>query len=110
MNTRLLVAAMSFALLTAAAGECVAQQQTVKFVCFLQPGHVCQYAIQTSGGPVSFALPAGERREVPGITPGVDKYCVCDPGPVTPDCKAPVLGNWCLGLWADVRWPGENGD
>ena len=51
---------------------------------------------------MAFALPSGERKEVPGITPHADKYCVCDPGPVTPDCKAPRLDHWCLGSWLDV--------
>jgi hypothetical protein len=39
---------------------------------------------------------------VPGITPHADKYCVCDPGPVTPDCKAPKVDHWCMGSWLDV--------
>ena len=51
---------------------------------------------------MAFALPSGERKEVPGITPHADKYCVCDPGPVTPDCKAPRLDHWCMGSWLDV--------
>ena len=48
------------------------------------------------------ALAAAERKEVPGVTPHADKYCVCDPGPVTPDCKAPQLDHWRLGQWLDV--------
>ena len=51
---------------------------------------------------MAFALPSGQRKEVPGITPHADKYCVCDPGPVTPDCKAPRLDHWCMGSWLDV--------
>jgi hypothetical protein len=51
---------------------------------------------------MTFALPSGERKEVASITPHADKYCVCDPGPVTPDCTAPQLGHWCLGAWLDV--------
>ena len=42
-----------------------------------------------------------------GISPHADKYCVCDPGPVTPDCKAPQLDHWCMGQWLDVD-PGLN--
>ena len=30
------------------------------------------------------------------------QYCVCDPGPVTPNCQAPRLDHWCLGAWLDV--------
>ncbi|MBV8103113.1 MAG: hypothetical protein JO223_00505 [Hyphomicrobiales bacterium] len=48
------------------------------------------------------ALAAAERKEVPGVTPHADKYCDCDPGPVTPDCKAPQLDHWRLGQWLDV--------
>jgi hypothetical protein len=77
-------------------------QQTVTFLCLAPAGHVCQYAVRSGGQEIAFALPSGERKEVPGITPHVDKYCVCDPGPVTPDCKAPRLDHWCLGAWADV--------
>ena len=51
---------------------------------------------------MAFALPSGERKELPAITPHADKYCVCDPGPVTPDCKAPQLDHWCMGSWLDV--------
>jgi len=51
---------------------------------------------------MAFALPSGRRKEVQGITPHADKYCVCDPGPVTPDCKAPQLDHWCMGSWLDV--------
>src|SRR5271166_4263140 len=79
-----------------------AAQQTVAFKCLAPAGHVCQFAIQTSGGPINFALPSGEKKEVPGVTPHADKYCVCDPGPVTPDCKAPRLDHWCMGSWLDV--------
>jgi hypothetical protein len=85
----------------------LAQQTTVRFLCAAPTGHVCQYQIQTGAGPVDFALPSGERREVAGITPLVDKYCVCDPGPVPPDCKAPQLGKWCLGRWSKVKRPPE---
>jgi hypothetical protein len=77
-------------------------QQTVTFLCAAPAGHVCQYGVQTGGSQINFALPSGERKEVPGITPHADKYCVCDPGPVTPDCKAPQLDHWCMGQWLDV--------
>jgi hypothetical protein len=77
-------------------------QQTVTFLCAAPAGHVCQFAVQTAGSQVAFALPSGERKEVPGITPHADKYCVCDPGPVTPNCHAPRLDHWCLGSWLDV--------
>jgi hypothetical protein len=80
----------------------VAQQEPVRFLCLAPAGHVCQFSVRTGAGPVDFALPSGERREVAGITPYSDKYCVCDPGPVTPDCKAPQLDHWCLGQWLDV--------
>jgi hypothetical protein len=78
------------------------QQETVRFLCLAPAGHFCQFSVPTSAGPVDFALPSGERREVAGIAPYSDKYCVCDPGPVTPDCKAPRLDHWCLGEWLDV--------
>ena len=77
-------------------------QQTVTFLCLAPAGHVCQYAVRTAGSQITFALPSGERKEVPGVTPHADKYCVCDPGPVTPDCRAPRLDHWCIGSWLDV--------
>jgi hypothetical protein len=77
-------------------------QQTVTFLCAAPASHICQFAIKTGGSQTAFALPSGERKEVPGITPHADKYCVCDPGPVTPDCTAPRLDHWCLGAWLDV--------
>ncbi len=84
-------------------------QQTVTFLCAAPAGHVCQFAVQTGGTQVAFALPSGERKELPGVTPHADKYCVCDPGPVTPDCKAPRLDHWCMGSWLDVD-PGLNSE
>jgi hypothetical protein len=84
-----------------------AQERTVEFVCLAPAGHTCQYVIKTAKGPVSFALPAGEKKMVPGITPRADKYCVCDPGPVNDSCTAPEVGKWCLGYWQDVD-PGKN--
>jgi hypothetical protein len=84
-----------------AAPICVATaasaQQTVTFLCAAPAGHVCQFAVQTGGSQMAFALPSGERKEVPGITPHSDKYCVCDPGPITSDCKA---HSWTIGAWA----------
>jgi hypothetical protein len=77
-------------------------QQAVPFVCLAPAGHVCQFEVRTPAGPIDFALPSGERKEVAGVTPRSDKYCVCDPGPVTADCKAPRLDHWCLGDWVDV--------
>jgi hypothetical protein len=84
-------------------------QQTVTFLCAAPAGHVCQFAVQGAATQIAFALPSGERNEVPGITPHADKYCVCDPGPVTPNCQAPQLNHWCLGAWLDVD-PGLNSE
>jgi hypothetical protein len=77
-------------------------EQTVTFLCAAPAGHVCQFAVQTGGSQIAFGLPSGERKEVPGITPHTDKYCVCDPGPVTDNCQAPQLDHWCMGAWLDV--------
>jgi hypothetical protein len=44
-------------------------QQMVTFLCAAPAGHVCQFAVQTAGPPIAFALPSGERKEVAGITP-----------------------------------------
>ena len=84
-------------------------QQTVTFLCAAPAGHVCQFAVKTGGSQVTFALPSGERKEVASITPHADKYCVCDPGPVTADCTAPQVGHWCLGSWLDVD-SGQNSE
>jgi hypothetical protein len=84
-------------------------QQTVTFLCAAPAGHVCQFAVKTGGSQTTFALPAGERKEVANITLHADKYCVCDPGPVTADCTAPQLGHWCLGSWLDVD-TGQNSE
>ena len=82
-------------------------QQPVPFLCNAPQGHVCQFQINTASGPINFALPSGQRTEIPGVRPGADSYCVCDPGPVTPDCKAPQLDHWCMGSWLAVD-PGLN--
>ena len=106
MRKLLLSAALCVAapvcLATAAEAQQTQAQQTVTFLCAAPAGHVCRFAVQTGGSQIAFALPSGERKEVPGVTPHVDKYCVCDPGPVTPDCKAPQLDHWCMGSWLDV--------
>ena len=102
------LAAVLPALIASAAPPALAQQ-TVTFLCNAPQGHVCQFAVQTAGGPINFALPSGERKLVSGVTPHADKYCVCDPGPVTPDCKAPQLDHWCMGQWLDVD-PGLNSE
>jgi hypothetical protein len=90
-------------------GTAAGAQQTVTFLCAAPAGHVCQFAVKTGGSQMTFALPSGERKEVASITPHADKYCVCDPGPVTADCTAPQLGHWCLGSWLDVD-PGLNSE
>ncbi len=92
-----LCAVASIGLATAASA-----QQTVTFLCAAPAGHTCQFAVKTGGSQISFTLPSGERKEVPRVTPHADKYCVCDPGPVTRDCQAPQLDHWCLGSWLDV--------
>jgi hypothetical protein len=101
LTTALCLAAAVCLASTANAQQTLAQQ-TVSFLCAAPAGHVCQFAIQTGGSQVAFALPSGQRKEVPGITPHADKYCVCDPGPVTPNCQAPRLDHWCMGSWLDV--------
>ena len=101
--------AAAVCLASAADAQQTLAQQTVTFLCAAPAGHVCQFAVQTGGSQMNFALPSGERKEVSGITPHADKYCVCDPGPVTPDCKAPQLDHWCMGSWLDVD-PGLNSE
>ena len=99
---KLLLSAALCAVTSIGLASSASAQQTVTFLCAAPAGHVCQFAVQTGGSQMAFALPSGERKEVPGITPHADKYCVCDPGPVTPDCKAPQLDHWCMGSWLDV--------
>ena len=101
MKTLILAVALC-ATLPACLATAAHAQQTATFLCLAPGGHVCQFAVKTGGSQMNFALPSGERKEVPGITVHADKYCVCDPGPVTPDCKAPRLDHWCLGSWVDV--------
>jgi hypothetical protein len=107
LSAAIFSALLTFLAPTANAQQVFAQEKAVQFVCSAPAGHVCQYTVRTGAGPISFSLPSGERRDIAGITPRSDTYCVCDPGPVTPDCKAPQLGHWCLGYWADVV-PGLN--
>ena len=94
--TALCVAA-PLSLATAATAEQTLAQQTVTFLCAAPTGHVCQFAVQTGGSQINFALPSGERKEAPGVTPHADKYCVCDPGPVTLTARRP---SWIIGAWA----------
>jgi hypothetical protein len=100
--TRAALGAALPALIAASGARPALAQQTVTFLCNAPPGHVCQFAVKTGGSRIDFALPSGERKELPGITIHADKYCVCDPGPVTPDCQAPRVDHWCLGSWVDV--------
>jgi hypothetical protein len=41
-------------------------QQTVTFLCAAPAGYVCQFAVPTGGSQIAFALPSGERKELPG--------------------------------------------
>jgi hypothetical protein len=107
LTTALCVAPVCLA--SAANAQQTLTQQTVTFLCAAPAGHVCQFAVKTGGSQMTFALPSGERKDVASITPHADKYCVCDPGPVTADCTAPQLGHWCLGSWLDVD-TGQNSD
>jgi hypothetical protein len=104
--TRWLLSLSAVALAAAAAQSALAQE-TVTFTCLAPAGHVCQFAVHSAGQQINFALPSGAKKDVPGVTPRIDTYCVCDPGPVTPDCKQPRLDHWCLGSWAPVQ-PGVN--
>ncbi len=101
-------AAALSALFASGAGPALAGQ-TATFLCNAPAGHVCQFSIKTASGPIDFALPSGQRKEVAGLVPHSDKYCVCDPGPVTADCQAPRIDHWCLGSWVDVD-PGLNSE
>ena len=38
-------------------------QQTVTFLCAAPAGHVCQYAVQTGGSQITFALPSASGRK-----------------------------------------------
>lgn len=101
MKRSLLLASLgAFAALACAAPSGAGQPAV--FLCAAPAGHTCQFAVRSGGGQIDFALPSGERKEVAGLTPHADTYCVCDPGPVTPDCKAPRLDHWCQGRWLDV--------
>jgi hypothetical protein len=100
LTTALCVAAPAY--LAPANAQQMLAQQTVTFLCAAPAGHVCQFAVQTGGSQIAFGLPSGERKQVPGVTPHTDKYCVCDPGPVTANCQAPQLDHWCMGAWLDV--------
>lgn len=109
MTRNLLRIALGLAapILAAAAALPAHAEKPVLFLCNAPAGHVCQFRINTAAGPIDFALPSGQKKEVAGVTPHADKYCVCDPGPVTPDCTAPQTGKWCLGQWLAVD-PGQN--
>ena len=74
---------------------------------FDQRKHRTLYVECGGAAPIDFALPSGERKLVPGLVPYQAKYCVCDPGPVTPDCRATRMDHWCLGQWLGVV-PGVN--
>ena len=111
MKIGLLSAALAAALpaLVALSAQPAFAQQAVTFLCNAPAGHVCQFQINTASGPINFALPSGERKQVAGVTPHADTYCVCDPGPVTPNCQAPQLDHWCMGSWLAVD-PGLNSE
>ena len=101
LATALCVAA-PVCLASAANAQQTLAQQTVTFLCAAPAGHVCQFAVQTGGSQIAFALPSGARKEESGDHATHRQYRVCDPGPVTPNCQAPRLDHWCLGAWLDV--------
>ena len=72
LTTTLCVSAL-VCLAPAADAQQTLAQQTVTFLCAAPAGHVCQFAVHTGGSQIAFALPSGERKEVPGITPHADK-------------------------------------
>ena len=103
--------AVASALLAGAGGaEHAFAQEAATFACVVAKGHVCQFAVRTGDKQVNFALPAGHKKRVGGVEPSVSVYCVCDPGPVTPDCKEPQVGKWCLGTWSPVMKGVNSGD
>jgi hypothetical protein len=83
------------------------EQQTVTFQCNAPEGHVCQFGVRSGQSQQNFGLPSGQQHDVSGLVPWTDTYCVCDPTPVTDDCRPPVLDNWCFGSWEPVK-PGVN--
>src|ERR1700722_4542418 len=87
----------------AAGAQQTDNQQTVTFDCASPAGHTCQFGVRTKAGTVlNFGLSSGDVHQLSGIVPGEDTYCVCDPTPVTADCKAPDPKNWCSGSWRPV--------
>jgi hypothetical protein len=100
MRNLLLVAAALSAATPIWLASGASAQQTVTFLCAAPVGHVCQFAVKTGGSQMTFALPSGERKEVASIIPHADKYCVCDPGPVTaPTARrlSSAIGAWARG-------------
>jgi len=65
LTTALCVAA-PFCLAPAANAQQTLAQQTVTFLCAAPAGHVCQFAVQSAGSQIAFALPSGERKESVG--------------------------------------------
>jgi hypothetical protein len=109
VKTLFRILALSTLLLAAGCARNALAQQAVTFTCLAPAGHVCQFGVRTAGRQINFALPSGGKQEMPGLTPHADRYCICDPGPVTPDCKQPRLDLWCLGSWQEVQ-PGVNSE
>jgi hypothetical protein len=99
--------AFSGVVLAGVIGQHALAAQPATLACVVAKGHVCQFAVRTGATQVNFALPSGQKKRVPRVDPRASLYCVCDPGPVTPDCKEPRVGFWCLGSWAPVL-PGVN--
>jgi hypothetical protein len=109
MDWRILFSLGCAALGIAGLSSITLAEQGVPFTCLAPAGHVCALGVRTRGTQINFALPSGQKKRMAGLTPRVDTYCICDPGPVTPDCKQPRLDLWCLGSWQMVQ-PGVNSE
>ena len=72
-------------------------QQTVTFLCAAPAGHVCQFAVQTGGSQMAFALPSGERKEVPESRRTPTNTASATRVRLRPTAKRP---SWTIGAWA----------
>jgi hypothetical protein len=55
--------------------------ECARLLCLAPAGHICQFEVRTPGGPIEFALPSGERKEVAGVTRAATNIALAIPVP-----------------------------
>jgi hypothetical protein len=106
MIRSLFASSLAWAVLAGGADAQLDANQTVTFGCDAPANAVCYFAVYMQKGAVlTFNLSGGERRMVPGVWPGHDRYQVA--------INHQTPGDWAkcqnqVGGWCKVAWIGPS--